>query len=479
MSPNVRTSTVPAQIPSGAVIGGKYRIDSLLAEGGMGIIYRGTHLVLDQLVAIKVVKPELTHRPDAVARFLREARTIAALRGEHVARVLDSGCIKDGPPYMVLEYLEGVDLRTWLQGRGPLPVPRAVDYVLQACVALAEAHGQGMVHRDIKPENLFLTRQPDGSECIKVLDFGISKRIDNAHGRSYTAEGQSLGSPHYMAPEQMSTPGEVDARADVWSLGVVMFELISGRLPFDGESVATVCARVICKPPCPLKTVCPDAPAGLEAAILRCLGKRTADRYATVYELADALAPFGSSGAGESLARIRRLSGALPLPAFELAPISGLIGTPTPALSSTTDIDFRRPRRRLRAVGLALVAALATVAIPNWRFVHAGASQATAYLGDLATSVQDFAGRAAPPDTKDLALEYQRDDGKTREPPVCRPQAPEPAIDAARAAKSSGASAERSHARVDSGLASAPPLAAPVVPAPILGSTSSLNSAVR
>lgn len=424
MSPSVRSSTVPAQLPSGAVIGGKYRIESLLAEGGMGVIYRGTHLVLDQPVAIKVVRPELTHRPDAVARFLREARTIAALRSEHVARVLDSGCIKDGPPYMVLEYLDGADLRTWLQSRGPLPIARAVDFMMQACEALAEAHAQGLVHRDIKPENLFLTRLPDGSESIKVLDFGISKRrCDETRGRSYTAQGQSLGSPHYMGPEQMSAPADVDARADVWSLGVVLFELISGRLPFDGESVATVCARVICKPPCPLRSVCPEAPAGLEAVILKCLGKRPADRYSTVCELAEALAPFGSSAAVESLSRIRRLSGAQPLPAFEFLPLSG-DGTPTPPLASTTDVDFMpRGRRRLGPIGAALLAAMAVVGVTNWRSVHGAANYVVTGVSSAARAMRDLSSRPseqeplAPLFTSGVPLSEE----KARQIPVCRP----------------------------------------------------------
>lgn len=421
MSPKALSNTVPALIPSGAVIGGKYRIDALLAEGGMGVIYRGTHLVLDHVVAIKVVKPELTHRPDAVARFLREARTIAALRGEHVARVLDSGCIKNGPPYMVLEYLEGVDLRTWLQGKGPLGVSRAVDYLLQACEALAEAHGQGMVHRDIKPENLFLTRLADGSECIKVLDFGISKRINNSQARSYTGEGQSLGSPHYMAPEQMSSPGDVDGRADVWSLGVVLFELMSGRLPFDGECIATVCARVICRPPSSLRALCPDVPAALEAAISRCLSKTPGERYATVYELADALAPFGSTLGTESLMRIRRLSGGLPLPAFDLTPSSGLTGTPTSVLaSSTTDVDVRPPRRHLRAVGLALVAALGAVAVPNWSAVQSGATYVVDHVSRAAGGLRHLSD-ASTPESVLLATGLPARETTAREIPVCRP----------------------------------------------------------
>jgi serine/threonine-protein kinase len=388
MSPSTRTHAVPGQIPVGAVIGGKYRIDALLAEGGMGVVYRGTHLVLEQPVAIKLVRPELTHRKDAIARFLREARTIAALRGEHVARVLDSGCIKSGPPYMVLEYLEGADFRTWLQSKGPLAIPRAADLLLQACEGLAEAHAKGLVHRDVKPENLFLTRLPDGSELVKVLDFGISKRMNDQRALSHAADGQSLGSPHYMAPEQMSAPADVDARADVWSLGVVLFELISGRLPFDGESVTTVCARVICRAPRPLRALRPEAPAALEGAISRCLSKRPADRFASVVELAEALVPFATADGTDSLARIRRLSGAQPLPAFELSRVSTAPEHPTLAVASSMNLGpVRRRRSRIRSVVTALVAALIAMAVPNLSSLHAGARYVAA---GVATAARGF-----------------------------------------------------------------------------------------
>lgn len=388
-----REHTVPAGIPEGATIGGKYRLDSLIAEGGMGLVYKGWHLVLDHAVAVKVVRPELAHRADAVSRFLNEARAIAQLRGEHVARVLDSGCIKDGPPYMVLEFLDGADLRTVLESSGPLEVQRAIDLILQACEAMAEAHAAGIVHRDIKPENLFLTRQPDGTECIKVLDFGISKRLDVESRRSYTQQGQSLGSPHYMAPEQMSAPGQVDARADVWSLGVVLFELISGHVPFDGETVPIVCAQVLCKEPLALSTVRPDVPAELEAAVARCLQKTAANRYGSVGEFAEALAPFASPAGAESLLRIQRLLGVevnMEEP-IDLVRPRGEERTPTPRVHATTELDLNVPRGRVWPLPAALAVAAATaLGVVNWPLLREASAHAVSSAVTVAENLRNW-----------------------------------------------------------------------------------------
>jgi serine/threonine-protein kinase len=287
---------------AGTVLGRKYRIDGLIAEGGMGIVYRGWHVVLEQVIAIKVLRPEHARQPLGVARFLNEARSMAQLRGIHAARVLDIGHMDGGSPYMVLEYLDGRDLRAVLDEDGPLPLERAIGYLLQACEGLAEAHGLGMVHRDLKPENLFVARLPGHTEVVKLIDFGISKRV-----ATDTLQGQSLGSPEYMAPEQMGFPDRVDARADVWSLGILLFELLTGTTPFAADSLTQVCHRVLCQAPTSLRSLRGDLPRELENVLAHCLSKPVDERFANVQELAEALAPFASEPGVESARRVRRI----------------------------------------------------------------------------------------------------------------------------------------------------------------------------
>jgi serine/threonine-protein kinase len=300
----------PAQ--AGDVIAGKYRIEGVLGTGGMGIVFAATHLHLERLVAVKVMRAELAQFQGAVQRLVLEAKLAARLRSEHVCKVLDVGTLADGAPYVVMEYLEGADLATLL-GRGPLPTQVAVDFILEACEALAEAHASHIVHRDLKPENLFVVREIDGTSSIKVLDFGISKQrsISPAASRNLTNPTAALGSPNYMPPEQMRSPKDVDARADIWAIGAILYELLTGRQAFQGETVPEVCAAVMSSQPVPGHELRPDLPRRLVQVIERCLQKDRQDRFVDVSELAAALAPFGSAKAPASLGRIERvLSGA-------------------------------------------------------------------------------------------------------------------------------------------------------------------------
>lgn len=290
------------------VIAGKYRIDDVIAEGGMGVVYKGWHLLLEHPIAVKVVRADYTHHAEAAARFVNEAKACAQLHGIHAIHVLDLGRIENGPPMMVLEYLEGFDLRRKLTSQGALSLGVTIDYALQSCEALAEVHSQGLVHRDLKPENLFITQLPDGTELLKLIDFGISKRLGSTE-RSLTQQGYGFGSPDYMAPEQMSTPDQVDERADIWSMGVILFELLTNSVPFRGETVQAKCAKVMCDEPIALRSIRPDLPVQLERVIFRCLKKTPDERCANVGELARELVLFAEEQYVQTLGRVRALFG--------------------------------------------------------------------------------------------------------------------------------------------------------------------------
>lgn len=280
----------------GDVIAGRYRLETLIGEGGMGLVFRAQHLILDQPIALKLVRSGIASRPGVVARFLDEARAIARLKSPHVVHVFDSGTAEDGTPYMALELLHGWDLHTVVEQDGPLPFDLAARYVMQACHAVAEAHSLGIIHRDLKPENLFLHRGEDGQEIIKVLDFGVSKHLRRSDGRSHTIQGETVGSPHYMAPEQMAAK-DVDERSDIWSLGVVLFELVTGRFPFEGNSFAEVYGALLAGDAEPLSCFHSAVPPGFEAIVNRCLRKNAVERYRSVAELAEALSGFSRTPA--------------------------------------------------------------------------------------------------------------------------------------------------------------------------------------
>jgi eukaryotic-like serine/threonine-protein kinase len=296
-----RTGDVASPVQRGDIVDGKYLVGECIAWGGMGIVSSATHMHLQKEVALKCIRPEFTKNPEVVARFLNEARLAASLRSEHVARVLDFGTTQMGVAYLVMERLEGASLSAVLKQWGPLPVSEVVDYVLQACESLAEAHAAGIVHRDIKPENLFLTQGVDGRPIVKVLDFGISKQITGEVDRTLTNPGTSMGSPWYMSPEQMRNACDVDARSDIWSIGVVLFELLTERTPFSGNTLTAICSSVLCDATPSLRRIRPDIPIELEAVVRRCLEKDRAARFADVTEMAAALSPFASP-AGRAIA---------------------------------------------------------------------------------------------------------------------------------------------------------------------------------
>jgi serine/threonine-protein kinase len=299
-------SSIPVR--EGELVAGKYRVERILGAGGMGVVVAARHQELDQLVAIKFVRDEVLGNGEAIERFVREARAVARLRSEHVARVLDVGTLESGTPYIVMEFLEGMDAAEALARSGPMPLDLAASLVLQVCEALSEAHAAGVVHRDLKPQNLFLTRTVGGSLKVKVLDFGVSKVGRLAAEGALTRTSAMLGSPLYMAPEQMRSSRDVDARVDVWALGVVLFELLTTRSPFEAESMPELVLRVATERPLPLSRLRPDLPGAVVAVVERCLEKEPSKRFANVAELASALDPFAVPAARVGGHAVRRSS---------------------------------------------------------------------------------------------------------------------------------------------------------------------------
>ncbi|HEU4411217.1 MAG TPA: protein kinase [Polyangiaceae bacterium] len=287
-------------VQAGDLLSNKYRLEGVLGSGGMSVVWAATHELLRGRVALKLLSRERAGEPRFVRRFLREARWAAKLRSRHTARVYDADVLDDGTPYIVMELLEGVSLGQHLRARGPLPVREAVGWALQVCSALDEAHGRGLVHRDLKPPNLFLADGPDGSRTLKVLDFGIAKHLGPSTSSLITAEGTLLGSPSYMAPEQVSAAGSVDARADLWALGVLLFEMLSGQKPFTGPSLPETLDRVLRHEPPNLLGLRAALPPGLVAVVRRCLEKDRERRFDSATAVASALAPFrdAASAAG-------------------------------------------------------------------------------------------------------------------------------------------------------------------------------------
>jgi serine/threonine protein kinase len=413
----------------GQLIAGKYRVERTIGAGGMGVVVSALHVDLERRVAIKLIRDELTRDPSTLQRFLLEARAAAKMTSAHICKVLDVGRLEDGSPFIVMELLQGCDLGAILKERGRIEPTECVDWVLQACEGVAEAHALRIVHRDLKPDNLFLTRLGDGSTCVKVLDFGVSKKVGGTNpGGRLTAPRTVVGSPRYMAPEQMLF-ATADERSDIWALGTILYELTSGTPAFAGDNVATICSRVINEPPVPPRARAPEVSPALERVILRCLERDPAARYPNVAALAADLAPLGSPAAAGSYRRIAALSppsaviasakSAGPAP-LDQACATRLLPTndssdPTHTLPSSS----RRTRLTWTLAGLVLVSAASWLLSRNHEPVVAHGTAA------LATALPPHSMDANPPAhsplpvIKDPALPLRQ-----REPEIPPPAPP-------------------------------------------------------
>ncbi|WP_437660693.1 serine/threonine-protein kinase [Sorangium sp. So ce1182] len=356
----------------GEVIADRYRVERLLGIGGMGAVVAARHLALGELVAIKFMRAEYCGNAALLRRFQREARGMFRLKTEHVPRVYDLGTLAPRPggglpvPFIVMEHLSGNDLRSIVERRGPLPIDEAAEYVRQACVALIEAHALGMVHRDLKPANLFLTYRTDGTPLVKVLDFGVAKFTcakPEDDGLEMTTARSVMGSRRYMAPEQMLTPKDVDLRADLWALGVVLYQLVSGALPFGAETLEQLVLVVSEQAPRPLRSARANLPEGFEEIVMRCLEKNRARRPGSARELAAALAPFALSGPPDAT---------LPTAVHRSQPTFTWLdeSPPTTAVRppETQRPEVRRPRRAWLAAAagaFSASAALAAAVLPS------------------------------------------------------------------------------------------------------------------
>jgi serine/threonine-protein kinase len=307
----------------GDLLAGKYRVERVLGQGGMGVVVAAWHIELEQRVAVKFLLPQFATDLGASERFRREARAAVKLKNQHVARVIDVGTMDDDAPYMVMEFLDGHDLQSEMETQGCFGVEVGVEFVLQACLAMSEAHAKGLIHRDLKPANLFRTTGTDGSNLVKVLDFGISKSMtgSGSNGQlSLTRTAAMMGSPLYMSPEQLESARDVDERTDIWSLGVILFELVTGCVPFTGDSLPQLVRSVLQGKFPAAHELQPGIPEGLSEVIARCLRHDKFERFANVAELASALAPYCTQG--EAYAeRVRRVLQVSALPSAAHTPL--------------------------------------------------------------------------------------------------------------------------------------------------------------
>jgi serine/threonine-protein kinase len=361
----------------GETVGERYELQRLLGAGGMGAVYEARHKLIGRRCAVKLLHPQYAGQASMLTRFQREARAAASLENEHIAAVTDFGFAGDGVPFLVMERLEGEDLAALLAREGPLPVARAVALVAQACRGLAAAHASDIVHRDLKPANLFLTRRSDGGDLLKVLDFGIAKLLDvDETGASITGTGKLLGTACYMPPEQAKGDPDIDHRADIYALGAILYEMLTGTKAHPGTNYNAVLFHILTQKIAPLRALRPDVPAGLDGVVERAMASDRGDRFGRMAELHDALAPFAGAAPRSSPPAPRAAPPPVASgPAPTIATPVTVERRPTP-VATPAAARGRGPGRALAGIGLALVAVAAAVVLARPR--PAGVRSATA-----------------------------------------------------------------------------------------------------
>jgi phosphate/phosphite/phosphonate ABC transporter binding protein len=367
--------TFQEELPSARLLAGKYRLGRLIGEGGMGAVYEAEHTGLGAHVAVKILSEGGVVDEKALSRFRREARAMGAIRHDNVVAVMDTGTDEDGTPFLVMEHLEGESLSAVLRRAKVLPARSAVNIAAQLLSGLAAAHSRGITHRDLKPGNVFVTRQADGSERVKILDFGVSKLGDAMRTLNVTADGVLVGTPNFMAPEQVEGRADVDARADLYAAGVLLYRMVTGRLPYAASSSEELYRRILTGAAAPPRALRPDLSESLEAVIRKAMQPDRAQRYATAQEFRMALL-----AATPDLARggldlcVLPDPGAVPVPRKPPPPATGIpVGpddTTRPArrssLAETAGPSITLHTRPHRAHWFLLAALLFAVAAPIW-----------------------------------------------------------------------------------------------------------------
>lgn len=417
----------------GDVVAGKYEITRLLGRGGMGLVFEAVHRKLDQRVALKFLLADDTNPADSIARFEREARAAARLQSPHVVRVMDVDVTSDGMHFIVMEYLEGHDLAKELRSRSQLPVPEAVDWILQACAGVAEAHERGIVHRDLKPGNLFLA-----GGVVKVMDFGISKLAGRPGEAELTTTETMLGTPSYMAPEQILSAKTIDHRADVWALGVVLYRVLSGALPFSAPSATALAVAIATGAPVPITEVAPTIPPALGAAVMKCLSREPGGRHADVAALAAAIAPFGSGTFSFEAARVIPSSGRVAhaarasSPSLPSLPSAERDTNAASALSNGSPATPATPRAPGLGPGalLGIAAVLVIAGVGAWRFASPSAASSSSSSSSAPASARPTPSAEPPVE----ALPAPSSSTVPEPPPTGTPPGPASAVATSRPA---------------------------------------------